>query len=58
MFCWCGVPCVDCTGAIINAGITNVFCLKEDCPDYSPQSRWLFTKAGVRLNLINKDDIL
>ena len=45
MFCWCGVPCLQCTDAIIQAGIIRVYCL--DVPDYHSLSRWLFHKAGV-----------
>jgi len=47
MFCWCGVPCIECTKLIINAGIKSVFCLSGD--DYSYASRFLFEKAGTRL---------
>jgi deoxycytidylate deaminase len=47
MYCWCGVPCIDCTGAIINAGIKTVYHL--DHPDYHTTSRWLFEQANVEL---------
>ena len=47
MFCWCGVPCIQCTGSIINAGIKEVHCLVED--DYHPTARWLFHKSGTDL---------
>ena len=47
MFCWCGVPCIQCTGSIINAGIKEVHCLKE--ADYQPTARWLFEKSDTRL---------
>lgn len=47
MFCWCGVPCIDCTKAIINSQIAKVICLKA--PLYHEQSPWLFRKAGVEL---------
>jgi len=59
MFCWCGVPCSDCTGAIINAGIKRVYCLDDNTGahkgDYSYSSRWLFEKAGVKLVCMNKE---
>ena len=48
MFCWCGVPCIQCTGSIINAGIKVVHCLVAE--DYEPQARYLFDKANVRLH--------
>lgn len=49
MFCWCGVPCMDCASAIIQSGIDQVHCLKVDGPDYFPQSRWLFSVVGINL---------
>ena len=48
LFCWCGVPCLDCTGAIINSGIKEVHCLRV-IPDYSLMSRWLFEQAKVEI---------
>jgi len=52
-FCWCGVPCDQCTGALINAGIEKVYCIEQ--PDYSYSSRFLFEKRGVEL-VIHKDE--
>jgi deoxycytidylate deaminase len=43
MFCWCGVPCIQCTDSIIQSGIAKVYCLKE--ADYQEKSRWLFSKS-------------
>jgi deoxycytidylate deaminase len=48
MFCWCGVPCIDCTKLIINAGIKKVFVIDWGA-DYSFASRWLFDKANVEI---------
>lgn len=47
MFCWCGVPCLQCSDAIIQAGITKVYCLKAS--DYQKLARWLFEKANVEV---------
>lgn len=47
MFCYCGVPCIQCTDAIIQAGIKKVYHL--DDTDYHPVARWMFEKAGVEL---------
>lgn len=47
IFCWCGVPCIDCAGAIINSGIKEVHCIIA--PDYHPVSRWLLKRGGVEL---------
>lgn len=48
MFCWCGVPCVECTKLIINAGIKRVYVIDWG-NDYSHGSRWLFDKAGIEV---------
>ena len=47
MFCWCGVPCIQCAGSIINAGIREVHCIKEK--DYHVSSRWLFEHGSTTL---------
>ena len=47
MFCWCGVPCIQCAGSIINAGIQEVHCIKEN--DYHVSSRWLFEYGNTTL---------
>ena len=48
MFCWCGVPCFECTKLVINSGIKKVYCFDWG-KDYSHGSRWLFNKAGVEV---------
>jgi dCMP deaminase len=48
MFCWCGVPCVECTKLTINAGIKKVYTIDWGA-DYSVGSRWLFEQAGVEV---------
>lgn len=45
MFCWCGVPCLQCTDSIIQAGIKRVYCLTG--PHYHELSPWLFEQANV-----------
>ena len=47
MFCWCGVPCIQCSGSIINAGMQEVHCIKE--MDYHVSSRWLFKYGNTAL---------
>ena len=47
MFCWCGIPCIQCTGSIINAGIKEVHCLQGN--DYQSVSRWLFDHGNTSL---------
>lgn len=53
-FCWCGVPCQDCAGAMINAGIKRVFCYEWGA-DYSMGSRFLFEKAKVQLSIYSQE---
>lgn len=54
-FCWTGVPCTDCAGALIQVGIKHVFCLKDASyahgkgQDYSFGARWLLAKANISL---------
>ena len=48
MFAFCLLPCWDCTKAIINAGISKVYCLKEE-KDYSFGARWLFEQSKVEI---------
>lgn len=57
MFCWCAVPCVECTKLILQSHISTVFCF--DSPpekDYSPySSRFLFQTGKTNLVLIDPD---
>ena len=56
MFCWCGVPCWDCTKLIIASHISKVICFQND-KDYSYGSRWLLRKAGVELEIRDKETL-
>lgn len=47
-FCWCGVPCWNCTASLIQNGISRVHVLEEE-EDYSFSSRYMFAEAGVDL---------
>lgn len=58
IFCWCGIPCQDCTKAICNSQLSKVYCLASDLPDYSPGSRWIFKNSGVKIIELDKDWIL
>jgi deoxycytidylate deaminase len=56
MFCYCGVPCIECTKVIINSGLDIVMAIDHGRGDYSPySSRWLFEKSAVRLVLVKED---
>lgn len=49
IYCWCGVPCIDCAGSIINSRLKECHILYVDGPDYHPTSRWLLKQGGVEL---------
>jgi deoxycytidylate deaminase len=56
MMCYCGVPCIECTKVIINAGIDTVVGIDHSRGDYSLySSRWLFEKSKVKLVLVPED---
>ena len=56
MYLTCGVPCSNCGRAIINAGITEVYCKKEDTTrnrekwdEESARTLKMFEESGVRV---------
>jgi len=56
MMCYCGVPCIECSKVIINAGIDTVIGIDHGRGDYSLySSRWLFEKSKVNLILVTED---
>lgn len=44
MYCSTPIPCLQCTGLIINSGIIEVHCYNDI---YHEQSMWLFKKSNV-----------
>ena len=58
IYCWCGVPCHECSIAIIQSKIKRVVCLETGLPDYSKSSRGNFRFAGVELVIVNADEVL
>jgi len=60
MFCWCGIPCVDCTNDIINAQLAAVYCLDDsvnvgkDAYQFW-RSEWLFDNSAVKLVKLSQD---
>lgn len=64
MFCWCGIPCLDCCVPIINAGITRVYCWSPEGRQVEANaynfdnSRWQFKKAGVEVIEVDKEWVL
>jgi deoxycytidylate deaminase len=66
MFCWCGIPCLDCAVSIINAGITKVYChapsvegreLVKNAYNFD-NSRWQFSQSGVEVIELDRAWIL
>lgn len=50
MFCWCGVPCIQCTDAIIHSGIKTVYCHQQTAEQmYHAVSMWQFEKANCEV---------
>jgi deoxycytidylate deaminase len=57
MICACGVPCIDCTKIILEAGLHTVVAVvpadADEGGDYSPySSRWMFEKSNTNLLLV------
>lgn len=48
MFCWCGIPCAECTRKIINVNISNIVVISWGDFIYNPHSIWMLKKAGVK----------
>jgi len=47
IYCYCGLPCQRCAGALINAGIKKVVCL--DTGEYDTMAKLLFEQAEVEV---------
>lgn len=53
MFCWCCIPCIQCSDSIIQAGISDIYCLREAA--YHDVSRWLLEQGGVNIHEFDKE---
>jgi len=51
LYCNCGLPCKDCAGALINAGIKEVVCMQNE-PAYDSMAAHLFTDANITIRYI------
>ena len=55
MYMTCNVPCTDCSRAIINAGITKIYCTKNGEPsqpiwkEHETRSIQMFNEANVEI---------
>lgn len=45
----CGIPCKDCLGKLINAGITEVVCQTMDV--YDELTKWILETSGIAVRL-------
>jgi dCMP deaminase len=60
MYLSCGIPCADCARGIINAGITRIFCERQDItkgniwPDSYERSWQMFDEAGVKVQFYDE----
>jgi len=54
MYCSTPIPCLQCAGLIINAGIAEVHCYNVV---YHEQSKWLFQQANVALITYEQGEI-
>ena len=54
MYCWCPLPCQECSKMIIRSGLARVFYIALG-KDYDPNSRWMLLNAGVSLIGITKE---
>lgn len=57
LFCWCCMPCVNCTSVIIAAGVSRVVYLQRE-KKYHDLSEVMFRQAGVALDGYDKQDVL
>jgi len=56
LYCYCGVPCHECTLQIVQAKVSRVVCLIKDS-DYSPSSRGLLRMSNVALDFVDEKDL-
>lgn len=62
MYMTCGIPCTDCTRAIINAGIKEINCVRsggsnEDVwKEHAKRSLEMFKEAGVKIYMYERTD--
>ena len=51
MYAYCGIPCLRCSGQIINAGIKEIVCLPEEL-QYDNMAKLLLDQAGVIIRYV------
>lgn len=53
IYCWCTLPCQQCAGGIIAAGISKVVCLEGVA--YDTMAELLFQQAGVEIEYVKEN---
>lgn len=48
MYCWCGIPCIQCAGSIINAKIGGLHLIQDQ--DYQSIARYLLDRADIDIH--------
>jgi len=56
LYCYCNVPCVNCSKELINAGVQRIVCLglTEYFNNNGLSSTRMLTQAGVRLDIMEE----
>jgi len=49
LYCTCGIPCKNCLGALINAGIEEIVCTSKDY--YDELSPWLLKNSDIKVRV-------
>lgn len=50
LYCTCGIPCKNCLGALINAGIVEIVCTSGDY--YDDLSPWLLENSDIKVRVV------
>lgn len=53
MYMTCGIPCTDCAKAIINSGISEIYCsskINSGWEEHAKRSKIMFKESSVKVN--------
>lgn len=56
LYAYCGRPCKQCIGVIINAGVTCLVYLADE-PDYDELSGVLLAESGISVRTVNENEL-
>ena len=54
LYCYCGIPCKDCSIEIVNAGIKELICLVKD-KNYDNYSEVILNEAGIIIRTVKEE---